>query len=389
MRLLAAVLAPVLLGAAAGAGVAWMRVATAPWAGLRPVVHDAPNGEPAPLEVPRCVVSEKTFTFGTMGLHQKGAHAFVFRNEGNAPLRLKAGASSCSCTLSKISKSVLNPGESVEVNIEWTTKDWPEEYRQTAAIQTNDPQNPLVTLTIAGQVTEAVRAVPRDIDFGSIADGEAVSREVRLYAYLDKPLEINGWKISEPLIARYFDVTWTPLTPPDLEDATKPTSGVQAAITVKPGLPQGAFLQTITLDTNQEAAPRVELLIHGIITSDIGIVGRGWDPGKGLLTLGSIRASAGVEHRLLLVVRGPHRKDVRFTVEQATPDGLEAEVGEPKPIGDGAVLQAPLLIRIPKGARTVNCMGAGQGDFGRIRLKTNHPTAPEIVVLVRYLVEGG
>ena len=48
------------------------------------------------------------------------SHEFVFRNTGKSPLTVRVGATSCKCTVGKVSKNRFAPGESVPVKLEWS-----------------------------------------------------------------------------------------------------------------------------------------------------------------------------------------------------------------------------------------------------------------------------
>ncbi len=90
-------------------------------------------------------------------------------------------------------------------------------------------------------------------------------------------------------------------------------------VTVKPGLWQGPIQQYLCMQTNLASLPKITLPIQGIIASEIAIVGHGWDPDTGILTLGRVPRSAGLQRRVMLVVRGPLRKQVEFKPIQISP----------------------------------------------------------------------
>jgi len=71
---------------------------------------------------------------------------------------------------------------------------------------------------------------------------------------------------------------------------------------------------------------------------------------------------------------------------QIVPDQLQVDVGPGKPLGEGAVVQFPLTIRIPPNSRPVNHWGARASDLGRLVLETSHPKQPHLSILVRFAV---
>jgi hypothetical protein len=63
------------------------------------------------------------------------------------------------------------------------------------------------------------------------------------------------------------------------------------------------------------------------------------------------------------------------------------EVGPGKPLGEGAVIQIPLTIRIPPNSPPANHWGAKASDLGQILLETNHPKQSELQILVRFAIK--
>jgi len=384
------VLFSLLLGIALGAGVAVWRIQVAPWdptldKGNRPTATALPStGEP----VPKVVVDQTEFDFGTLDLQEKRSHQFTFANAGNAPLTLGRGGTSCRCTLSELEKEQIPPGESTKVTVSLEPTEKPGPFQQTARILTNDPAQPQITLTISGKITAALRASPAELVFTQVSSGEPSISTVRLLGYLDQPLKILGHKWSDPSIGKYFAVEFQPLSAGDFKDDPLAKSGVLARITVKPGLPQGPFLQRIVLQTNLGSPAELTLPVQGTVGSDIAIVGHGWDTESGTLNLGAVRSSAGRQARLILVVRGPHRKEVKFKPITAVPGLLKVRLGATSEINNGAVVQTPLIIDIPPGSPPANHLGSQQGQLGEIVIETTHPQVHKLRILVRFAVEG-
>jgi len=102
---------------------------------------------------PKLVTPELNFDFGRMIVGEQGSHEFAFTNAGEAPLELTKGATSCKCTISGLEQTLIPPGETANVKLEWKANPGGPggDFRQTALILTNDPLRPEVTLTIQGK----------------------------------------------------------------------------------------------------------------------------------------------------------------------------------------------------------------------------------------------
>jgi hypothetical protein len=223
---------------------------------------------------------------------------------------------------------------------------------------------------------------------------EPSSGRVRVFGYLVPPLEITGHEFSNQDTAKYFEVTSRQLSDEELaaEEQEDAKHGCLVEVTVKPGLPVGAFRQTIVLKTNYPESPTVTLPVQGTVGSEISIVGKGWSEQTGVLSLGRIRSQEGATRQLFIRAGGADNTEVTYKLIEIYPDLLRVEVGKTLVEG-GKVALTPLIIEIPKGSRPADHMGMAEEKLGRIVLETTHPTAKQstakqLRLLVRFAVEG-
>lgn len=381
VAILLAVLGAAALGAALGYFLAVRRVHAARW--------DASAAMDTPIAAgprPRVVVPETEHDFGRMDASETGEYSFVVRNRGDAPLTLEGGDTTCRCTVSEIAHPRVPPGGETTVTLAWRFDDRLGPFEQRAYIDTNDSDQPRVALTVRGEITRALRADPDALALGSLLPDQPKTAEVHLLAYGDEPLEVVEAAPSDTAAARFFAVEVQPLPPQFLQEDGTATSGAMLALTVKPGLPPGGFRQTIRVRTNLPAAPELEIPVYGTVTSDLSVVGKGWNEGRGVLWLGHV--SPGSSHSTWLLARGTHREAVQFRVVGVEPQWLKVELGESRAINRGAVIQTPLEIRIPADAPTGSHLGTDTGPFGEILLETGHPQTPQLKILVSFAVTG-
>jgi hypothetical protein len=384
MRIFLLLTAAVVLGAALGTGLAYWDVRAA---------KPAPEGESGPLPpeaaAAKVAVDSQEYDFGTIDADKEASHSFLFTNIGTAPLELSQGMITCRCTVSLVDAAPVPPGGSTKVKVTWRPKGGLGPYRRTVSIRTNDPLRPDITLTVAGEVTVALRADPPELVFSSVGLGAAASGEVRLWCRLaGRPLAITGYRLSDPATAQFFQVAWEALPAAELRQQKGATSGLRLRVGVKPGLPQGAFQQTISLETNQPSHPELTVPVKGVIESDISVAGPNWSSQSGLLDIGTVSRQMGTQRRLLLVVRGANCGSVRFKPVRRVPEFLDVRVGEVKVIGDGEAAHTALFIQIPRDCPPVSYLGPDHGKLGEILLETNHPRVPQVRILVRFAVEG-
>ena len=394
MKTIIALLIALVLGTGIGIGVGWLRIASTPWDGLPPVDSQqvsaiSAGAGPAPV----AEVDRLEYAFGNLDLEKSGRHEFTVTNRGSAVLKLTRGETTCRCTISDLERSEVPPGESTKIILTWRPTAEPGPYQQSATFLTNDPKRSRFTITISGQITATIRVQPAMLTFSRISAQETSRAEVTILSYLDEPLQMGAPRFEQNDIARYFDAAVTPLENSELIANKSAKSGYRVSVAVKPGLPQGPFKQTITLSTNNPNRKELAIPLEGSVGSEISVVGPGWDAEHEVLFLGTVKSQAGLNCRLLLVVRGPYRKEVRFKTVEPVPVPLKITLGEPTDINNGQLIQTPLLIEIPKGSPQVSHLGVQENgkdvpeESATVQLRTTHPDTPTLRIPIRFAVE--
>ena len=392
MRKTVVILLPILAGVIVGYGLAAWELGRAeipvlpeadhptPASGSNPKSAVNPNGKP------KLLVEQTAFDFGTLPPSEKSQHAFTFKNVGDAPLELQKGKSSCFCTVAEIGQEKLAPGETTEVTLQFTGQhNGP--FSQHVSVQTSDPRQQSVELSISGMIRPWVVCDPEQLSLGRISAKEQRSVELRLYAFKDEPLALQKIEFSDPKTADYFEATHRPLTAEELAEP-RAKSGLLVTVSLKSGLPWGRVQTRILLTTNYPELAVVEVPFEAVVEGDVSVLGKGWEPERQTLTIGAVNRREGAEVKLLLVARGEKRKETTFCVASVTPDVLQVKVGEAQALGqENQPWQTPLTITIPPGSPIADHLGGAQGKSGEIVIESNHPDAPRITIRVRFAVE--
>ena len=316
-------------------------------------------------------------------------HTLGVTNEGTAPLTLKKGSTGCRCTLSILASESIQPGDSAEVTLEWKMNVAVINDRATAEINTNDPDDPKITLEIEGKITDMLRLDPDDIVFSSISDSEGGRAQFRFYAYDMDDFRIVEHEFGNEENASFFDLTCEELTPDDLKNKPGATSGYLVPLIAQPGLPLRGVNLTILRATNVEEAPKLELPVTGIVVGDISIVGPGvFDYEHNMVRFGRVKSAEGVKTSLRLLVKGPYRRDVQLKIKEISPDDvLAASLGEPQQVNNCAVYMHLLTVEVLKGSRTIKCLGSELGEYGKVGIETTHPGTKAVHVYVGVTVQ--
>lgn len=392
MKPIALLLVCLLIGSAAGYGIAY-RDASLP-NHFGPITDPAQAWKSVPIseDAPQAVVEGgSVFVFGRMELNAVGKHTFVVKNEGKGTLELTMEGTTCKCTMADLKEGdtlKVAPGESTDIKLEWRPKSYSETFAQTARIATNDPRNSMLELRISGSVVQAIVLDPTEVRFTNLAAGETRKAATKVLSFKEKSFEIKDLNVTgdgaEKLAASH-----RPLTEEELEQSNGALAGYMIEVEVKPGLPLGTNRHTIVAHTTSEFAPELEIPVTSFIVGDISVIAvKKYDRDKSVLYLNKLKKSEGAKTKLFLIVKGPHRNDVKVKLEETFPEYMKVEVGEPESINDGSVRKIPLSVEIPSGVAAGNFLGPERKDLGKIALSVEgHPEIKEVNIGVYFSVE--
>lgn len=396
----AVVLCGAILGALVGLGLGWLGVEQRPWPG-HPLLAEAQPadvtgalraGWASPKKTgeaePRVEVPEDTYDFGKIESNSVVRHEFEIRNVGTAPLHLTKGDSSCRCTVLNFEQAQLGPGESLRITLEFDGKDYVGPVTQRATIFTNDLRRPQLTFTIKADVVRSIRVVPHEIVFTRLVRMQPAVGEAKIYIFRNQPVQIYQPELAyQDESSRFFELDLTPLQEGELAVEPGAKAGYRLLVRVKPGLPLGPFQQKIRLHTDQKDAPEIEIPIQGRVESDVSIVGAGWDASRGILHIGRVERLKGAERRVMLRLAALPDQMLEFHVDKSVPEFLQAVVEQDRIVQKDVSLLVPILIKVPPGVGPANYYGNEEPELGRVIIRTNHPDAPEVKILVRFAVE--
>jgi hypothetical protein len=383
MRAWVLILVAILLGVGMGFGGTLAELGASPSGD----VASSFSGKIAPVAGPKAGTDEDEFKFGTMEYDGRSSHKFAVRNEGKQPLKLTFDHVSCGlCTQAKIEKENLQPGEESFVTVSWhANKEGP--FQQSATIGTNDPRKPKLVFNINGKVLNTHRVEPPELVFTSIAVTDTQSADLKIFCYRPETLEVVKHEFSDAETADKFEVRTEPMPASMLATDEDAKSGVLVHVTVKPGLPLGPIRQKIKLQLNLPNDPVIEIPITGNITSDVMLIGRGWDSEKELLNLGVISTKEGAKVNLMLQFHGEQRQNSHPTITSINPsDLLKVSIGDAKESPDGRTVRVPIAVEIPAGSRQATHLGGLEGKLGEINIDLNDSTKEKMRIFVRFAV---
>ncbi len=367
-------------------------------------IADAP-GTPRPSSdegpQPTAEFAETKFDFGIMQLFGKGSHVFEVTNNGDAPLKLKAGKSSCQCTVGTVDTEEIAPGDSTTIEMSWEIKSSAELFEHSAVIHTNAPEheNGEVRLTVHGRVVaEASTLPPESLDMGTV--DETRSESFYFYSRSHDEFELLSIDCPRDGITTEFaqlsvndldglnDELTSEMPPEVLADQTAenmplpPKFGYKVTVTVEPTIPVGFSEVPLTLHTDLPHTKEVSYLLRIRRTVPIqffNLPGTGYIPSTSLVSTDEFDADKGKKMELLMLptgLEGPFEVSVLST----QPEWLEASVSEEK--SNSGVSRYRLTIAVPPGVPPVVFRS---DNPAKVKLKTNHPDVEELNLNVTFL----
>jgi hypothetical protein len=405
MRLLGAVLG-IVIGTAALAGTIWC-ARYAPWVKQDPStngpliaggqrnypapppstpVSDKPKDKRPPLAdkapFPKVFTGPRVHEFGAMALNEEKKHTFSIKNVGQGPLVLEVGPSSCKCTVGKLSKKKVDPGESVDVDLSWRGKEVTTNFAQYATIWTSDPDAPDIQFKVYGKVVEMYAVIPEhDWHAGHVTDVQDGETTAQIASMVDR-FKITSVDSTNP----HVKVTAVPMDVMTLM-SLKGKAGYIMNVKVDREMPIGPFRVPVRIHTTLEGNKTIEIDVTGTRSGPILFLppqGKGlWQSEKHRLDMGRVKPDVGSKVSIPAIVYGVKDK---FRIEKMTSDADFLKVSlEPNPeIAQGEQQGVLFIFELPPNSPAVTRTGP---NSAHVTLTTNHPKLKELNFEVEFICQ--
>lgn len=393
-------------------GVAWLAqslVESTIVSGQQPVTKIEDQADfPKPSKTgphPKVVFEEIGYDFGTMSRYSTGSHKFVVKNIGEADLKLKAGETTCQCTIGELGRSVVPPGESTTIELSWTIKQAGPGFQHSAKIYTNSPGNAMQVLIVKGFIGVGIGMWPEDRwSLGSMkVDGDA-KIDGYVYSQISENLEVTKIECSHPglkfeinpLSAEHLAGLQSKLMqeaaePPDPHGGDAPPkapdlkAAARISVSANNQIPAGQFSIPVTIHTSLKETPTLSIAVSGVRPGPYQLFplpGTIYRHGGMMIDAGAISASKEHTAGVLVICRG-FNEELKLKEVVTDPSWLNVEL-EPAP-GEGDIRRYRLLLKFPAGLPAVFRTTANPAT---LKLRTNHPDAEILNLKAAFVVEG-
>ena len=146
---------------------------------------------------------DPAYDFGKVYRGETIHHTFTVRNAGGQELVISGIEKDCGCTLARIDRQSLAPGEELSVNVSVETKLLdPGVTEKKVRLTTNDPGQPETILTITGEILVTASIDPAMVELEGYKPGEAVPEQIVSIRPLEGyDLRLEKVEVGNPLLS--------------------------------------------------------------------------------------------------------------------------------------------------------------------------------------------
>lgn len=208
-------------------------------------------------EQPHIQFDELIHDFGDAPQQGTVVHKFNFKNVGKTNLVISKVKASCACTAVLLSNKIIPPNGNGTIEFKFPTELWRGKRIVDAQVYSNDPDKPVVILSLTGNIAGWIPVVPNYLDFGDINGIDEIKKKVEIFDPGDGKLKVKVAKTSSPYLVA------------DIISQNKERAEIQ--ITLKSGMALGKFQEKMIVYTNNAKTPEVEVIIRGNARGSIRI----------------------------------------------------------------------------------------------------------------------
>jgi hypothetical protein len=213
-----------------------------------------PGVPPPALEAPKITFESTAFDFGAVDQTTRVIHRFPFGNSGGLGLKLDNVRTSCGCTAAASTTAGVPPGASGSVDVTCDTANAFGPLTETVTVYSNDPTEPVSTLTLSGRVRADAAADPPRLYVGHLGRGQAAANDVRIVGEVAAagPIETIGKSVAATL-------SDTP-------------NGRRLQVGIRNDAPLGAFTDTVTIPTGSARHPLLAIPVTGVVDGNVVVL---------------------------------------------------------------------------------------------------------------------
>lgn len=252
---------------------------------------------------PDIFFEEPIYDFGKVYKNEDVEHFFMFENRGTKDLIIEDIKASCGCIISEAITTKVLPGMSGGIAVILRGVSDTGAISKNIKIYSNDPDTPVYSLELSGEIMEDITINPQQINFGFISKGEKVKAEIDIKPRPGFKLKIKDVIPPGPVISIKHK-------------KDEPENKYIAEVTLKDTATVGVLTGNIQILTNSERQNRLIIPVSGEVLGDIRLY-------PSHLYFGPIRKGNKHEKSLFVTLLN---ENIRIDKIEAHPDFLVSEI---------------------------------------------------------------
>lgn len=329
---------------------------------------------------PKAVAPAAEFDFGTMMHEAESSHTYTIRNEGEAPLELIVGTTTCNCTGAVLgTEDPVPPGGETTVTVSWKVKNPNPSFRHSATINTNDPKNQAIELVIKGNVEQGLQYDPPGVnwDLGDAGDQTVIESQKAVYSNAVESFRIVELASNGPQIK----CTSEPMDAAALAQYNA-KCGYLLHLTADVADISGNLMGHVRLKTDLPNDTGNDLLVKVRKQGPIELIARNWNAEHGRLSLGEFKAAEGKQIEVNVFTRVPEEVNLISAESEHNAVTFRWEKDESYKSKSKNMRRYRLKVQVPPGLTAVQRQ---QGSAEKVDLKFDHPKIGTLKIVVDYL----
>jgi hypothetical protein len=314
----------------------------------------------AALAEPRLHFDRRVYDFGKTSIVETVTGTFTYQNTGTSELRLAPPKPTCGCTVASLKPDVLPPGGVGELVFKFKIGTSPGKHNKSITIQSNDPQEPTLSLGIRAETIKVFDLQPPMVGLGVRRLGAVTNVTATIRRVDGKPFRITGVTPSKE---------WIQVTPTVVDEST-----ITLALQVRAVGPPATVYESVKVAADDAPVPAVaSLTVVGqfvgpvrlepevlawaipdlkhwpdpdaeIITQQVVLV-RATEPGQ-KFTLRNLKTSRPDLKAKLVTRQAVAEYELEVTVPRQLQDSLMGEVEFETDLPGAAVVKLPVQVRV-------------------------------------------
>lgn len=233
--------------------------------------------------------------FRTVGRGTTAEFRFEFSNRYKEDVRIAAVRTSCGCTTPSVTRNLVPSRQSAAVIARLNTDTHIGEKSSVLTVVFDKPSYSEVQLRVRGHIRADVSCTPSEVNFGEITSGQVKTQQVEITR-----VGSSSWEIRD--VRSHCEHLSVQL--PSAQRSGNRTT-YRMLVSTKEAMPVGEIRQRLTMVTNDERFPTIDLAVGGRVRSPLAV-------SPLALGLGTLRPGQLIEKRLVV------RAEDEFTIRQVT-----------------------------------------------------------------------